>query len=122
MSQVPSRSHASTKENVRTLASTDTLALLKAVEPKVYCRTDGPQGTRVGYIAQDVQAALPTSWHNIVHSTATEQVTDSDGQVVTPADPGLLQIDYSRLGSPILWECCRSMLERIEALVAAAAP
>ena len=75
----------------------------------------------MGYIAQEVQAALPSDWQNVVRSTATEEVTDSNGQVITPADPGLLQIDYSRLGSPILWECCRSMLARIEALEAAAA-
>ena len=113
-----SNSDASIKENVRPLASTDALAMLKAVQAKLYDRTDGPQGTRVGYVAQDVQAALPSDWQNVVRSTATEEVTDSSGQVVAPADPGLLQIDYSRMG-PILWECCRTMLARIEALEAA---
>ena len=73
-----SNSDASIKENVRPLASTDALAMLKAVQAKLYNRTDGPlsgAGTRVGYIAQDVQAALPSDWQNVVRSTATEQVT-----------------------------------------------
>ena len=113
-----SNSDASIKTNVRSLNAADALTCLKTVEAKVYDRTDGPKGTRVGYIAQDVQAALPSDWQNVVRSTATEEVTDSNGQVVTPADPGLLQIDYSRM-CPILWECCRSMLARIEAPAAA---
>ena len=112
-----SNSDQSIKTNVRSLNAADALNCLKTVEAKVYDRTDGPQGTRVGYIAQDVQAALPSDWQNVVRSTATEEVTDSNGQVVTPADPGLLQIDYSRMG-PILWQCCRSLLARIEALEA----
>jgi len=116
-----SNSDQSIKTNVRSLNAADALNCLRTVEAKVYDRTDGPQGTRVGYIAQHVLQALPSDWQNVVRSTSTEEVTDSDGQVVTPADPGLLQIDYSRLGSPILWECCRSMLARIEALEAAAA-
>ena len=114
-----SNSDASIKENVRSLASTDALAMLKVVEPKVYSRTDGPLGTRVGYLAQQVLENLPPDWQNVVRSTASEAETDSEGRVVRPADPGLLQIDYSRLGSPILWECCRTMLARIEALEAA---
>ena len=115
-----SNSDQSIKTNVRSLNAADALNCLKTVEAKVYDRTDGPLsrlGTRVGYIAQDVQAALPSDWQNVVRSTATGEVTDSDGKVVTPADPGLLQIDYSRMG-PILWQCCRSLLARIEALEA----
>ena len=85
-----SNSDASIKENVRTLASSDALGVLRAIEAKVYDRTDGFQGTRVGYIAQDVQAALPSGWQNVVRSMATEAETDSEGREVRPADLGLL--------------------------------
>jgi hypothetical protein len=74
----------------------------------------------VGYIAQDAQAALAPDLQNLVNSAATKAETDSEGREVKPADPGLLQIDYSRMG-PILLECCRTMLARIKALEAAAA-
>ena len=112
-----SNSDSSIKENVRALSSSDALAVLRTVEAKVYDRTDGPLGTRVGFIAQHVAAALPLDWQNVVRSTSVEAETDSEGQV-RPAEPGLLQIDYSRMGSPILWECCRNMLARIESLEA----
>jgi hypothetical protein len=106
---------------VRTLSSADALAMLKFVEPKVYKRTDGPEGIRAGFLAQQVQAALPAEWQNIVNSTATPEILSSEGEVTHPADPDLLQLDYSRLGSPILWSCCRTLLERIETLEAAVA-
>ena len=57
---------------MRSLSAADALNCFRTVEAKVYDRTDGPQGTRVGYIAQDVQAALPSDWQNVVRSTATE--------------------------------------------------
>ena len=113
-----SNSDSSIKENVRALASSDALDVLRTVEAKVYDRTDGPLGTRVGFIAQHVQSALPLEWQNVVRSTSVEAETDSEGRVVKPAGPGLLQIDHSRMGSPILWECCRNMLARIESLEA----
>ena len=120
-----SNSDASLKTNVNVLASADALALLRAVQPMVYDRIDGPQGRRAGFIAQHVQTALaglPLDCDNLVQSTASDEVRNSDGEVVAPADPGILQIDYSRLGSPILWTVCKNLLARIEALEAAAAP
>ena len=51
-------------------------------------------------------------------TTSTEEITDSNGNVVIPSDPGILQLDYTRLGSPILWSVCGNVLARIEALEA----
>ena len=57
-----SNSDQSINTNVRALNNADALNCLKTVEAKVYERTDGlAPGERVGFIAQDVQAALPTS-------------------------------------------------------------
>jgi len=110
-------SDATLKSDVVEASSTQALQVLKAVEPKVYRRTDlQDDSTRLGFIAQDFQSALAnTPWTNIVgHTEDVEEHVDGDGNTVA-AKPSTLTLDYARLNC-VLWECCRSLLARVELL------
>ena len=114
-------SDASLKNDVVPASSAMALEVLKAVEPKVYKRIDLDDSPRLGFLAQDLQASLPPEWANIVGATeAADEHQDQDGNTV-PAKPSRLTLDYARLVC-CLWQANRSMLARIEALEAAAAP
>jgi hypothetical protein len=113
-------SDATLKSDVVPASTERALEVLKAVEPKVYRRTDlQDQSLRLGFIAQDVQSALAdTGWANIVGRTgAVEEHLDEDGSTTVPAKPSTLTLDYARLVC-CLWTANRSMLARIEALEA----
>jgi hypothetical protein len=82
--------------------------MLKAVSARTYERLDKPGSTRLGFIAQEVQAAAPPEFAKLVGSTmyaATEEEEASE----------ILTVDYARM-SCVLWTCCRSLLDRVEAL------
>ena len=64
--------------------------------------------TRVGFIAQEVQNALPADFANVVN-TAPYGSGAEERQI--------LILDYARLVAP-LWQCCKNMLTRIEQLEA----
>ena len=99
-------SDARLKADVQTMPDQDCLNLLKAVEAKTYVRTDLPEdGRRAGFIAQDFQAAPPTLGSNLVSE-------------IDHGDIKLKTLSYERIGSPILWTVCRSLLARVEALEA----
>jgi hypothetical protein len=90
------------KENVQDVSLDDLMGLFDAVEVKTYTRTDVP-GTRYGFIAQDVQRKLPKDISNVLFMTYEE-------------DQPLLALDYSRLGSTVLWGVCKRQQQAIEAL------
>jgi hypothetical protein len=90
----------------------DSLNMLKTVSARTYERIDKPgTGVRVGFIAQEVQASLPVEFANLI------------GKVKYSADPDeenpmeILTVDYARLVAP-LWQCCKNLLARVEALEA----
>ena len=90
----------------------DCLSMLRSVRAKTYRRLDLPEGEgeRVGFIAQDVEAACPPAWANLVGTTTYKWPgMPNGGEIKT--------LDYARLVCP-LWESCRSMLARIEQLEA----
>ena len=98
-------SDQSIKDDVEPLSAQDCLQIACAISPKTYVRTDlgeQPDDTtrRLGFIAQDVQAALPERISNIVF--AREE---------------LLQVDYSRM-SCILFGAVQALQARNEALQA----
>jgi hypothetical protein len=90
----------------------DSLNMLKALSARTYEQLDKPcTGTRLGFIAQEVQAAVPPEFAKLVGSTmyaATESEEETE----------ILTVDYARM-SAVLWQCCRSLLARVEALEAA---
>ena len=86
------------------------LAMLRQVSPKTYRRLDLEEdaGMRIGFVAQDVEAACPSLWSNLVgRSDYKWSGNENGGEIRT--------LDYSRLVCP-LWQACRSMLARIEML------
>ena len=90
----------------------DCLNMLRQVSVKTYLRLDMPySGSRLGFIAQDVAASCPSAWSNVVGTArySTEQGGGTGTEMRT--------LDYSRLVCP-LWQVCRSLLARVEALEA----
>ena len=101
------------KDDVEDLDDADCLGLLRSVSAKTYVRNDLGSERRCGFIAQDVEAAAPASLGSNLWGESTREI---DGQTDT-----IKTLSYERM-SVVLWQCCRSMLARIEALEAAAAP
>ena len=114
-------SDASLKTDVVQASTAQAIGVLRAISSKVYKRIDIPgDSTRLGFIAQDFAAALPSEWANRVgHTEAQVAYTDQAGSL-HPAKQSTLTLDYSRLVC-VLWEANRGMLARLEALEAAAA-
>ena len=95
-------------------SSDEALQMLKGVEARVYERLDLPNaGSRLGFIAQEVEAALPSTWGNLVGQTTVADTPGGEGREMKT-------VDYARLVC-CLWQANRSMLARIESLEAAAA-
>ena len=68
---------------------------------------DGP---RLGFIAQDVEAACPPLWSNVV-STSTYKWEQA------PEGAEIKVLDYARLTS-VLWTCTKNLIDRVETLEA----
>ena len=86
--------------------------MLRQVSAKTYRRLDLPEGEgeRIGFIAQDIQAACPNAWANLVGTTQYKWSGNGDGGDIRT-------LDYARLVCP-LWQSCKAMLARIETLEA----
>ena len=105
-------SDQSLKGDAQDASTEDCLDMLRAVSAKTYRRLDLPEGDgeRLGFIAQDVEAACPTAWSNLVGTTQYKWAGNGEGGDIRT-------LDYARLVCP-LWQACRSMLARIETLEA----
>ena len=104
-------SDRSLKDNLQDANTEQCLSMLRQVSAKTYVRKDLPDsGSRLGFIAQDVEGACPPSWSNLV-STTTYKWTEA------PEGAEIKVLDYARLTS-VLWQCTRSLLARVEALEA----
>ena len=83
--------------------------MLRQVSARTYQRIDLPgTGSRLGFVAQEVEAACPSAWSNLV---GTAQYAKKPGE----AETSIKTLDYSRLAA-VLWQCTRSLLARVEAL------
>ena len=105
-------SDRSLKGDAQDANTEDCLSMLRTVRAKTYRRLDLPEGDgeRLGFIAQNVEAACPSAWGNLVGKTPYKWAGNPQGNEIRT-------LDYSRLVCP-LWEACRSMLARIETLEA----
>ena len=103
-------SDQSLKNDVQDASTEDCLTMLRAVSAKTYRRKDLPEGDgeRLGFVAQDVQAACPNAWANLVGTTNYKWSGNGDGGEIRT-------LDYARLVCP-LWQSCKNMLMRIEQL------
>jgi hypothetical protein len=87
--------------------------MLKAVSARTYERIDKPgSGTRIGFIAQEVQASLPAEFTNLVGKVKYTANPDEEEEPME-----ILTVDYARLVAP-LWQCCKNLLSRVEMLEA----
>ena len=103
-------SDASLKGDAQDASTNDCLDMLRAVSAKTYRRLDLPEGEgeRLGFIAQDVEAACPSAWGNLCGSTRYRWSGNGEGGDVRT-------LDYARMVVP-LWHSCKNMLTRIEHL------
>ena len=102
-------SDQSLKGNPQDASTTDCLNMLRQVSARTYQRLDLPDsGSRLGFIAQEVDAACPSAWSNIVGTAQYKWSGNGEGGEIRT-------LDYARLVCP-LWQACRSMLARIEML------
>jgi hypothetical protein len=93
------------KGDVQPLDAAECLAVAQALKPSKYIRVDlGELATnharRAGFIAQEVQAALPADWSNIVSQSSSD---------------GSLALDYAKL-TPILVGAIQALAARVAAL------
>ena len=90
----------------------DAIAMLKAVQARVYKRLDLPNSdlSRIGFLAQEAEAGTPSAWGNLI-STAQYSITPGE------AETEIKCLDYARL-SAVLWTVTRSLLARVETLEA----
>ena len=101
-------SDARLKEDVKDLPSDECLEVLRQVSAKSYVRNDLPETSRrIGFLAQDAEAALAAT------SLAGTNIVDS----IANGDTDMKTMSYERM-SVVLWQCCRSLLARVEALEA----
>ena len=95
------------------VSTTQALACLKAVQPKTYKRNDlDDESTRIGFIAQDVEASLPPEWANIVGSTGgVEEHVDEEGTTVPAKASTLLSItvDWFVVSGRLIATCWRAL-------------
>ena len=107
-----SASNRSLKASIQDASTVDALNMLCNVSAKTYTRLDIPEddGLRLGFIAQDVQAACPPSWSNLCLKANYKWSGAPEGAEIQV-------LDYARLSS-VLWTCTRSLLARVESLEA----
>ena len=97
-------SDAGLKDEQREVHAETALGVLRSVPVKTYRRSDLPgQPSRLGFIAQEVEAAVPPEWTNLVGEA--------------PSDEGepLKGLDYARL-TAVLWSVCQSLDARCQSL------
>jgi hypothetical protein len=88
----------------------DSLNMLKTVSARTYERIDKPgSGTRIGFIAQEVEASLPAEFANLIGRVKYSANSEEE----EPME--ILTVDYARLVAP-LWQCCKNLLSRVEEL------
>ena len=104
-------SDRSLKGDAQDASTGDCLNMLRQVSAKTYLRLDMPgTGPRLGFIAQDVEAACPSTWSNLVGTTLYAREQGGTGAEIRT-------LDYARL-TAVLWQATRSLLARVEALEA----
>ena len=103
-------SDRSLKGNPQDVSTEDSLAMLRQVSAKTYRRLDlsDDDGPRIGFVAQDIEAACPSTWSNLVGTTQYKWSGNGEGGDIRT-------LDYARLVCP-LWQSCKAMLARIEQL------
>ncbi len=104
-------SDQSLKSTPEDASTEDCLQMLRNVSARTYSRLDlEPGKSRIGFIAQEVRDAAPPAFGGLL---GTSSHSDRRGD----AECEILTLDYARM-SAVLWQSCRSLLARVEALEA----
>ena len=104
-------SDRSLKDDIQDASTKQCLSMLRQVSAKTYTRKDlTNDGSRLGFVAQDVEAACGPLFSNLVSTTTYKWSQAPEGAQIKV-------LDYARLTS-VLWQCTRSLLARVEALEA----
>jgi len=85
------------------MSTEDAMAILEAVEAKTYNRNDQNGAPKIGFVADDFQAACTGNFACLVGTAGDEDT------------PPLKTLDYARTTS-ILWTVCRDLHSRLTAL------
>ena len=98
------------KEDIKDADIQSIMSVFDGVNVRIYKRNDYESAkTRIGFISQEIEDALPTEFQNIVG----EYTKEEEGK-----DPiALKTLDYSRLIC-ILWGVCKKQEHQIAALTA----
>ena len=111
------------KTNQRLVDSSTCQSIFDQIEVKQYERYEtlgsrlsgGDNVTRVGFIAQEVEAALPDGWHGIVSAASPSFHNNSDEDPLKDLQGDILHLDYSRLVA-VLWGVVKRQKQAIEEL------
>jgi hypothetical protein len=105
---VTSASDSRLKDDQQVLPEDACLQVLNKVDAKSYKRNDRGMEPRIGFIAQEMEAAVPAKWSNLVgkaKSTSYDQGSTDE----------LKTLDYARL-TAILWQVCKNLDKRVKEL------
>ena len=92
--------------------------MFDSVDVKTYTRTDGVEGRRIGFIAQQMAAAVEdTGFDNIMGTMRKTIPPESPGEEESEPGEELLTIDHSRLVA-ILWGVAKNQQKQLQELTA----
>ncbi len=106
------------KDNQTTASLTEMMAIFDAVDVKTYERNDLAGQPRVGFIAQELEAALTGNFAHIVGQGTRQTTSTQAGAETSEAEEPtetFKTIDYARL-TAVLWGVCKTLQQRIGAL------
>ena len=100
------------KDNQALASLSELQGIFDAVDVKTYERNDLNGQKRVGFIAQDFEAAVSGHEHfkHIVGEGTLQRTADSEVEEIK-------SLDYSRLVT-VLWGVCKNLEKRVQALEA----
>ena len=101
------------KDNEEECDIEDVGLIIDTVSAKTHERNDRNGELRVGFIANDLQAACQGPYACIL---GEQPILDDEGDEVEGSTP-ILTVDYPRLSS-ILWTCVRDLRQRVATLEA----
>ena len=104
-------SDRSLKDNIQDVNEDEAIQALKTISAKTYTRKDIDSKNRIGFIAQDFEN-LPSS---LGENYCQTSVMSNDRYDENKKE--ILTLDYDRT-SVLLWQCCKNLLARVEALEA----
>ena len=104
-------SDRSLKDNIQDVNEDEAIQALKTISAKTYTRKDIDSKNRIGFIAQDFENLPSSLGENYCQTSlmSNDRYDENKKEILT--------LDYDRT-SVLLWQCCKNLLARVEALEA----